>query len=130
MTWTHLRHAPVPFGELAWDHARQVLAERGANAATEAEIAAAATALLNRAEHGPDTTSDPSSSSATTRSRRVTGRTKATNTPAWPRPDIDEPTEPVSGSEDTEDEHLEGEQLAKVIPLGVFDPFEEATKRW
>jgi hypothetical protein len=27
-------------------------------------------------------------------------------------------------------EHREGGHLAKVIPLGVFDPFEEATKRW
>jgi putative transposase len=63
----------------------------------------------------------------------VVGRTKATNTPAWPRPDTDEPAEPDSGApgtEDVEKEHPEGEHLAKVIPLGVFDPFEEATKRW
>lgn len=138
-TWTHLHHAPVPFGELAWDHARRVLAKRGADPATEAEIAAAATALLDRAEHGPDTPPDRSPGSAKktarrTRARRVTDRTKATNTPAWPRPDnnepTDEPTDPGNDTADTEDEHLEGEQLAKVIPLGVFDPFEEATKRW
>jgi putative transposase len=34
--WKHLDRAPVPFGELAWDHARQVLAERGSAPATEA----------------------------------------------------------------------------------------------
>jgi transposase InsO family protein len=163
-TWTHLRTAPIPFGELAWDHARQVLAERGSDPATEAEIAAAATALLDRAGHGPDTTTDRSSSSAKTtpkakRARRVAGRTKATNS-VWPRPDSGDLAEPAGdrpdtegGTEDistedistedistedistedirdTEDEHREGGHLAKVIPLGVFDPFEEATKRW
>ena len=27
--WTHLRTGPAPFGEQAWDHARQMLARRG-----------------------------------------------------------------------------------------------------
>ena len=52
-TWTHLRTAPVPFGEQAWNHARQLLAARGSDPATEAEIAAAAADLLDRAEKGP-----------------------------------------------------------------------------
>ena len=52
-TWTHLRTAPAPFGELAWAHARQVLASRGSNPVTEAEIAAAAADLLDRAGDGP-----------------------------------------------------------------------------
>ena len=52
-TWTHLRTAPVPFGEQAWNHARQLLAARGSDPATEAEIAAAAADLLDRAENGP-----------------------------------------------------------------------------
>jgi putative transposase len=121
-TWTHLRHAPVPFGDLAWDHARQILAQRGTDPATEAEIATAAAALLDRAEQGP-----PRATPATKRSRRVAGRTKATNTPAWPRPDTDEHAEPCDDADaDAGDET----PIAKVIPLGVFDPFEEATKRW
>jgi putative transposase len=52
--WTHLRTAPVPFGEHAWNHARQLLAARGSDPATEAEIAAAAAGLLDRAEKGPE----------------------------------------------------------------------------
>ena len=52
-TWTHLRTAPAPFGELAWVHARQVLASRGSDPVTEAEIAAAAADLLDRAGDGP-----------------------------------------------------------------------------
>jgi putative transposase len=43
--WTHLRTGPAPFGEQAWDHARQMLARRGQDPATEAEIARAAAAL-------------------------------------------------------------------------------------
>src|SRR5260370_11127016 len=52
-TWKHLRTAPVPFGEQAWNHARQLLAARGSDPATEAEIAAAAADLLDRAGRGP-----------------------------------------------------------------------------
>ena len=52
-TWTHLRTTPVPFGEQAWNHARRLLAARGNDPATEAEIAAAAADLLDRAEKGP-----------------------------------------------------------------------------
>jgi transposase InsO family protein len=126
-TWTHLRSAPVPFGDLAWDHARQILAERGSDPATEAEIAAAAAALLDRAEHGPATPPDrPPTPPKVKRSRRVSGRTKATNSPTWPRPDTDDLTTPSENSPDGS----EGEHIAKVIPLGVFDPFEEASKRW
>src|SRR5207249_2659946 len=51
--WTRLRAAPAPFGEQAWDHARKMLARRGQDQATEAEIARAAAALLDRAEQGP-----------------------------------------------------------------------------
>ncbi len=39
--WTHLRTAAAPFGEQAWDHARQMLARRGEDPATETEIAQA-----------------------------------------------------------------------------------------
>jgi len=53
VTWTHLRTAPAPFGELTWSHARQVLASRGSDPVTEAEIAAAAADLLDRAGGGP-----------------------------------------------------------------------------
>ncbi len=51
-TWTHLRTAPVPFGELTWGRARQVLASRGSDPVTEAEIAAAAFPAGRRAHCG------------------------------------------------------------------------------
>ena len=38
--WKHLHRAPVPFGELAWDHARRSLG----HAATEEELADAVAA--------------------------------------------------------------------------------------
>lgn len=80
-TWTHLRTTPTPFGELAWQHAREILARRGNDHATEAEIAQAAVDLLDRAEHGPPTNESKSSA----RDRRVVGRTKATAR-AQPKP--------------------------------------------
>ncbi|MGH1556350.1 Mu transposase C-terminal domain-containing protein [Streptomyces sp. L7] len=51
--WRHLRTAPMPMGELAWDHARHILAQQGADPVTEDEIAQAAVALLDRAADGP-----------------------------------------------------------------------------
>ena len=44
-TWTHLRSAPVPFGETLWRHARAVADGRGTQKAQEAEIAAIAEGL-------------------------------------------------------------------------------------
>src|SRR5436190_2003562 len=75
--WTHLRTAPVPFGDLAWDHSRRMLAARGDDPATEAEIAQAAAALLDRAEQGPTDTR------LSTKDRRIVGRTRATTEPTW-----------------------------------------------
>lgn len=122
LPWKHLRSAPVPFGELAWQHTRAILAQRrGQDAATEAEIAEAAAQLLDRAEAGPQPPAD-------SRSRRVAGRTRATNSPSGPRPDpVDEPVAVEDdGVEQVDD--LDG-SLADVIPLPVSDAREEA-KKW
>lgn len=71
-TWKHLRHAPVPFGELAWEHAAQGLPE-----GTETEIADAAAALLTRAHAGPqDARAKPRK--RTRREKRVAARAMAT----------------------------------------------------
>ena len=51
--WRHLSIAPAPFAEAAWRHAREVLARRGGDAATETEIARTVTALLDQAAAGP-----------------------------------------------------------------------------
>jgi hypothetical protein len=121
--WKHLRSAPAPFGELAWQHAREVLARRGQDQATEAEIAQAASDLLDRAGRGPDA-DDPS---ATRRDRRVAGRTRATTSPSGPRPapDPDDHETEIDGipADEAEDEVREA---GKVIPLPVFDARKEA----
>jgi putative transposase len=119
-SWKHLRGMPVPFGELAWQHARRVLAERGQHTATEADIAQAAADLLDTAEQGP-----PDKLKATRADRKVAGRTRATAAVTWPRPEP-RPDDPVPGVNDDQEPE---EDLAPVIPLPVFDAREEA-KRW
>ncbi|MER7279450.1 Mu transposase C-terminal domain-containing protein [Dactylosporangium sp. NPDC000244] len=122
LDWKHLKAAPAPFGELAWDHARTLLAERGHDDATEAEIAEAANDLLSRAERGPQ-----KESNATRRDRRVAGRTRATSEPTGPRPAVE--PEPVDiGEPEPETDSVSAEQLAQVIPLPVFDARREAEK--
>ncbi len=129
--WTHLKTSPVPFGEQAWAQAQQIVARRGADPMTEKEIAGAVRSLLDRAERGPAA----GKSEHTKRDRRVAARTRATTGPSWPRPVEDPAPDPAT---DTADEHPDQEpetmtppeQLAKVIPLGVFDAREEAKKWW
>jgi hypothetical protein len=121
--WKHLRTAPVPFGELAWQHARTVLAQRGQDAATEAEIAQTAAALLDRAEQGPEV-----HPKTTKRDRQVAGRTRATNTPTEPRPPSPPHDEPEAQPEHIDDIGEADEPMAKVIPLPVFDARKEAEK--
>jgi len=123
-TWKHLNSVPAPFGELAWDHARQHLAAQGRQA-TEAEIAQAVAALLQRADRGPaqdrERVGKPSK-----REQRVAARTKATAAPAWPRPD---PPAPQQVQEDVDNGEDTG-SLAEVVPLRVFDAREEASRWW
>jgi transposase InsO family protein len=110
--WKHLSRAPVPFGELAWDHARRGL---GAGAAEE-EIADAVTALLRRASAGPEVRAGTALSK---RDRRVAARTRA--------------AAPLSGAREqppAAGEREEGASLAEVIPMPIFDPFAEADKPW
>ena len=81
-TWKHLRTAPVPFGEQAWNHARQLLAARGSDPATETEIAAAAADLLDRAEKGPVPGGQESARPDTSRSRSAPRTTSSCSRPA------------------------------------------------
>ncbi|MGW3035705.1 Mu transposase C-terminal domain-containing protein [Streptomyces sp. NPDC001178] len=122
--WRHLRTAPMPMGELAWDHARRVLAERGADPVTEEEIAQAAVALLDRAADGPqDKAGKPSGRRR--KDRKVAARTRSTSAPSWPRPASADPVEESSPeSEESED------ALADVVPLGIFDARKEAETWW
>jgi len=126
--WKHLGGVPAPFGEMAWDHARQHLAAQGRQA-TEAEIAQAVAALLQRADHGPTQDHERAgtpSHKPSRREQRVAARTKATAAPAWPRPG------PPAAQPVREDVH-DGEDtgsLAEVVPLRVFDAREEASRWW
>lgn len=115
--WKHLDRAPLPFGELAWDHARRSLGRE----ATEEQIADAVAALLRRANAGPE---EQGKQKMSKRDRRVAARTKATA----PAGDPEAPPEPAPPPPD-EDETGDG-PLAKVIPMPAFDPFAEADKRW
>jgi putative transposase len=119
--WTHLKSSPVPFGEAAWAQAQDILARRGSDKTTEAEIAEAVSKLLDRAEQGPEPRSERGPAK---RDRRVAARTRATSKPAWPRPGDDEPARAEPEDEPSTD------RLAPVIPLGVFDAQQEARKWW
>ncbi|MGF6885976.1 putative transposase [Nocardia sp. GAS34] len=122
--WTHLRAGPAPFGEQAWDHARQMLARRGTDPATEAEIAAAAAQLLDTAEQGPIHDTATKGGGPKKKDKRVAGRTRAVSAAERPVPPRQQPAS--SWDEDAEDDVA----LAEVIPLGVFDAREEAKKWW
>ena len=118
--WKHLDRTPLPFGELAWDHARRSLGKD----ATEEQIADAVAALLRRANAGPGEQEKPKMSK---RDRRVAARTKAAGPAAGqdqPGPQVPaEPAPPAAGEDGDE-------PLAKIIPMKIFDPFAEADKRW
>jgi hypothetical protein len=119
--WKHLHRVPMPFGEMAWDHARHGLPD-----AAEEEIAEAVKTLLERAHRGPDTAGPKLSR----RDRRVVARTRVTSPPAQP---TDPGTPADGGVSDANADHATNEDdtaMAKVIPLPIFDPFDEARKRW
>lgn len=65
---TQLAGVPVPFGELAWNHARAVHSD--ARAANEDQLAAAVAALLSRANAGP---SGPRTSASKQEHRVIAG---------------------------------------------------------
>ncbi|AUA17284.1 DDE-type integrase/transposase/recombinase [Streptomyces sp. SID8382] len=127
--WKHLRKDGVPFGELAWDHARRQLPGAG-RTATEEEIAQAVDTLLHKAAAGPPERTPPSR-----RDRRTAARTRAVDTASERLPASPAGTADRSRHEDqkpgaeTEDDTPD-ETTAKIIPLGIFDPFEEAGRRW
>ncbi|MFF1742812.1 hypothetical protein [Streptomyces mirabilis] len=112
--WRHLSTVPGPFGELAWDHARRELPD-----GSEEERAQAVAELLDRAHQGPVPTG-----SEARRRKRVAARTRAAARTAVPPP----PKESQPESPD-ETDASEGEAVAKVIPLGLFDPLEDPWRK-
>jgi hypothetical protein len=121
--WKHLARVPVPFGELAWDHARRHLAAEG-GLGTEEQIADAVAALLRRAHHGPEDQEKPKMSK---RDRRVAARTTAATPPR--AVDAGKPPGASAGAPEP-GPRADGAPIAEVIPMGIFDPFREADKRW
>ncbi|MEU4176423.1 Mu transposase C-terminal domain-containing protein [Streptomyces sp. NPDC026589] len=113
--WRHLHRVGVPFGEMAWDHARQQAPKNG----SEAQVADAAAALLKRAHDGPPDEKDPPVKRSR-RDRRVAARTRATSSG---RKILDPPTESEPMDEGTDT------SLAEVIPLGLFDPLADPWRR-
>src|SRR4029450_1238724 len=84
--WKHLHRVPVPFGELAWNHARQDLADRG-EPLTETAIADAVAGLLDKASHGPASAhaaDPPRGTSTKNRTKRQRGAARTSPPPAAP----------------------------------------------
>jgi hypothetical protein len=96
-----------------------MLARRGQDPANEAEITRAAHALLDKAERGPGR-DEP-----TKKDRKIVGRARAVSAAERPQP-ASQPPPPAWDDAEEED----GDQLAQVIPLGIFDAHEEAKKWW
>jgi transposase InsO family protein len=136
-TWRHLRTSPVPMGELVFDRAHQVLTERERRRPHEEEVAQAAVKLLDRAAEGPEGGAErPAGQSqgrhraVNRRDRKVAARTRATSTATWPRPELPAANQAPQPEPDPDPEAAEeNEEVAKVVPLGIFDAREEA-KRW
>lgn len=139
--WRQLASAPVPFGEDAWTHARKTIAERGHTSPSEDEIASLVDDLLRRAS-GEQTDAPPGvkkqKTKTTARDRRVAARTAASNSASSPLPQVP----PAHGSDSASDgpaerdtrapdaTEVDEEHLAEVIPLGVYDPHQEAQRWW
>ncbi len=133
--WKHLDRAPVPFGELAWDHARRHLASDG-QAAREEEIADAVAGLLRRAHQGPQPGTGKPEPRPSRRDLRVAARTRATQpaqqppAPVRAGPGEQEEGDPGADAAAGASDAAGTGPIAKVIPMPIFDPFAEADKPW
>lgn len=126
--WRLLSSAPVPFGEMAWDHSARDLREQG-EPVTEDAIAGAVEELLDRAGAGPSQAEQASPARSRPKNRRASraaARTRAAAEPAWPRPAAPSPPHTPATEGDFEDD----EAVADVVPLRVFDARKEAKKWW
>lgn len=126
--WRHLNAAPQPFGEVIWERGRQIVAGRGVTSPSQETIGAAVEELLDRAAPAPK------KRRKSAQDKRALARQTATAAPSWPRP----PAEPASEDNqdtptnfyDTPDDQDDAEDLAKIIPLKIYDAREEAEKWW
>ncbi len=128
LTWKHLHRAPIPFGDLAWNHVRGAVPAHS----TEADIADAVQQLLVKASQEP---TDPQPAKLSARDRRVAARTAATAPATRRRPTAPPADAGISdaGTSDAETSDTSKDASAAqtpVVPLEVFDPYKEAAKRW
>jgi len=124
LTWKHLRRAPIPFGDLVWNHVRGAMPAHS----TEADIAEAVQQLLVKASQGP---TDARSPKLSARDRRVAARTTATSPTTRRRPTA--PAQPATDTADVEISDTGADTptaQTTIVPLDVFDPYKEAAKRW
>ncbi|MFC5188130.1 Mu transposase C-terminal domain-containing protein [Actinomadura harenae] len=107
--WTHLPMVRSPFADFTWRHARQLLADQGADDTNETAIARVLARLLTRAGSPPEG------------SAQVVARTwAALQTP----PPLALPA--AQPAHDTEPGHPDANEPDEdVVPFGVFNPLEE-----
>ena len=134
--WRRLSASPAPFGQDVWRTAQEVLRERGMRNPGEQELPQAADALLDRVRDIP----------GTARTERRAKRVRATDAaaraarqahPGAHQGDVipagrPEGTPPAAGTKPgvkTPEEAPEAGDLAKVVPLPIYDAAEEA-KKW
>jgi len=123
--WRQLQAGPQPFGDTIWEYGRQIVAGRGTGSPSEETIKAAVDDLLTRASPAA-----PKTSGTTRKDRRVVARAKAAGKPAGPEPARQEAASNEKTGIEPPDNPVEGpEELARIIPLKVYDAKEEA-KRW
>ncbi|QCX82803.1 hypothetical protein C9F11_46265 (plasmid) [Streptomyces sp. YIM 121038] len=123
--WKQLHRVAAPFGELAWDHTRRTLP-----GASEEQLADAVADLLQRAHRGPADSGDTGGRvRLSRRDRRVAARTKS-SPPSTPIAPEAPPADRLADGEEGQADDAPKENIAKVIPMPIFDPFTEADKRW
>ena len=105
--WTLHHLARQPFADFTWRAARQIVAQRGGDDTDQAAVAAALERLLARAGEGP------------VRQRRTAARTRSAPSHLLRTAD----------PEPSESDPDEDQELAPIIPFGVFDPTAEEPYR-
>ncbi|MCE3551949.1 Mu transposase C-terminal domain-containing protein [Pseudonocardia sp. RS11V-5] len=131
--WTHLPMVSAPFADFTWRHARRrAAADPTIGRVDETAIARTLDELLTRAGQGP--TEAPADAD----DRRVAARTRAAAEARPPVPlaetaddglDDDPDDEQTLELTDGHEDNVKDEELATVIPFGVFDAHAEA-RRW
>ncbi|QXQ08764.1 Mu transposase C-terminal domain-containing protein [Paeniglutamicibacter sp. Y32M11] len=128
--WKQLQSSPQPFGDASWEYGRQIVAERGTSHPSQDTIKAAVDAIL-------DLASPPAKpASRAKKNQRAAARNKAAITSQRARPMLDGANDPaqkpaaaIKTEEHSEVKSPQGPaQLAKIIPLKIYDAHKEAEK--